>query len=745
MAMTRRALIAMVLGATAVLGAGCSDVPPRPDTLKVDALKADALRPDAAPTCGNNKLDTGEECDKMNLDGKTCSTFGFTGTGLACKSDCSFDKSACCGDGTIGGTEECDGSQLGGKNCVALGCLGGQLGCDSSCTFEKIKCTVCSCGDGVIDVGEECDKTNLNGKTCSTFGFTGTGLACRLDCTFDKSGCCGDGTIGKGEGCDGAALGGKDCIALGCLGGQLGCDSSCTFDKSECTLCSCGNSVVDVGEGCDRTNLAGKSCTSFGFTGTGLACKADCSFDKSACCGDGTVGGTEECDKTDLDSKTCSSFGFTGIGLVCKADCAFDKSACCGDGTIGFGEDCDGSQLDGKTCATQGFVGGTLACRADCAFDVKGCHNCGNGALDPGEQCDGSQHGGKTCQTQGFEGGTLGCTSACTFDVIGCYKCGDGVKNGPTEQCDGSDFGGKTCSTLGFAGGTPKCTGTCRLSGCSTSGYVSIAPGTFTMGSPPGEPCSSGGQTQHQVTLTHSFEVQGTETTQGQFQAAMGYNPATFGSCGATCPIENVNWHQAAAHCNTLSAQKALTPCYTCSGSGPSVTCQEAAAYSGANIYTCTGYRLPTEAEWEYSYRAGTTTALYNGPRDPAACFCTPVDANVDKIGWYCGNSAVTYPGCTPISGAAPCAGTHPAGQKLANGWGLHDMAGNVWEWGHDWHQFDLGSAAVTDPWGAATGSQRVVRGGCSFHGFGMEAATRNKISPSHGDFAIGFRPVRTN
>jgi len=610
-----------------------------------------------------------------------------------------------------------------------------------------------TCGNGQLDPGEECDQTNLDGKTCAAFGYAGNGLVCKADCTFDTSACCGDGTIGVGEECDGLALGGKDCVAQGCLGGQLGCEASCTFDRSQCTVCTCGDGAIDVGEECDTTNLNGKTCATFGYAGSGLACKADCTFDKSACCGDGTIGVGEGCDGAALGGRDCVALGCLGGQLRCDASCTFDKSQCtlcsCGDGAIDVGEECDTTNLGGKGCATQGFVGGTLACRADCAFDTTGCHNCGNAALDPGEQCDGSQLGGKTCQTQGFDGGPLSCTSNCAFDVVGCYRCGDGVKNGPTEQCDGSDFGGKTCPTLGFAGGTLKCTSTCRLSGCSTSGFVSISPGPFTMGSPPNEPCSSSisMKTQHQVTLTHSFEMQSTEATQGEFQAAMGYNPATFGSCGASCPIENVNWHQAAAYCNALSAQKALAACYSCSGSGTSVTCEEAAAYSGASIYTCPGYRLPTEAEWEYAYRAGTTTALYDGPRDPAACLCTPVDANVDKIGWYCGNSAVTYAGCmdgTPW-GAAKCAGTHPAAQKLANNWGLYDMAGNVWEWGHDWSQNDLGSSAVTDPWGAATGSNRVVRGGCWVHGFGMEAATRNSISPSHGDFAIGFRPVRTN
>ncbi|MFH1132602.1 MAG: formylglycine-generating enzyme family protein [Pseudomonadota bacterium] len=254
--------------------------------------------------------------------------------------------------------------------------------------------------------------------------------------------------------------------------------------------------------------------------------------------------------------------------------------------------------------------------------------------------------------------------------------------------------------------------------------FVTISAGTFTMGSPPSEACRGSNETQHQVTLTNDFEISKYEVTQQEFQALMGYNPSYFLSCGNDCPVEQVNWHQAAAYCNALSTQKGYSQCYACTGGGPSITCSEALAYSGQNIYRCSGYRLPTEAEWEYAYRAGTTTAFYSG----GITSCSS-DLNANDIGWYVANSGGK---------------THPVGLKQANTWGLYDMAGNAWEWCHDWYG-TYGSSAATDPWGTSISSGRVLRGGTwKYNAKFMRAASRYLNNPPiHSDW-IGFRPCRT-
>ena len=227
--------------------------------------------------------------------------------------------------------------------------------------------------------------------------------------------------------------------------------------------------------------------------------------------------------------------------------------------------------------------------------------------------------------------------------------------------------------------------------------WVPIPAGTFMMGSPASEACRETDEDRHQVTLTRSFEIQSTEVTQAQFESLMGYNPSNFKACGSDCPVERINWHEAVAYCNALSSLNGHSPCYTCNGSGTSVTCDVAPVYAGANIYSCPGYRLPTEAEWEYAYRAGTQTAYYSGVNDKKVCSECKSDEHLDPIAWYCGNSGST---------------THPVGQKQPNAWHLYDMAGNVWEWCHDWFAGSLGTGAVSDPWGVASGTRRVLRGG---------------------------------
>ncbi len=195
-----------------------------------------------------------------------------------------------------------------------------------------------------------------------------------------------------------------------------------------------------------------------------------------------------------------------------------------------------------------------------------------------------------------------------------------------------------------------------------------ITPGSFAMGSPTSETYRQGDERQHQVTLTRGFYIQTTEVTQGQWKAVMGgSNPSYFTACGDNCPVEMVSWDEIQTFVAKMNQR----------GEGT--------------------YRLPTEAEWEYAARAGTTTAFFNGANTEPEC---GYDPNAAAIGWYCYNSGDT---------------THPVAQKTPNPWGLYDMSGNVWEACQD-HYGEYPAAPVTDPTGPAAGEYRVFRGGCWFH-----------------------------
>jgi formylglycine-generating enzyme required for sulfatase activity len=186
---------------------------------------------------------------------------------------------------------------------------------------------------------------------------------------------------------------------------------------------------------------------------------------------------------------------------------------------------------------------------------------------------------------------------------------------------------------------------------------------------------------QHEVTLTKPFYMGKHEVTQEQWESVVGKNPSD--TKGAKLPVTDVSWND----------------------------CQE--FIKKLNAKTDGGYRLPTESEWEYACRAGTTTAYSFGDN------LTKSDANIDS------------------------GGSKAVGCYKANAFGLYDLHGNVWEWCEDWHgEYPF---AVTDPKGPATGNRRVMRGGCFFdNALKAGSSFRHGLAPAPGEYRVGFRLAKT-
>lgn len=223
-----------------------------------------------------------------------------------------------------------------------------------------------------------------------------------------------------------------------------------------------------------------------------------------------------------------------------------------------------------------------------------------------------------------------------------------------------------------------------------------VAPGTFTMGSSTDEPernKAEGPTTQ--VTFSRGFWLGKTEVTQAQYEAIMGKNPSTFKNVGPAAPVENVSWLDAMAFCRKLNEREAAT----------------------GRLPEGFTYTLPTEAQWEFAYRAGTTGAY---PGDVVA------------LSWNAGNSNGT---------------THVVAGLKPNPWGFYDLPGNVLEWCYDWYG-DYPGGAVTDPTGPARGYYRMARGGSWRTGVQLaRSAARAGGSEGRQDYTIGFRlalaPIR--
>jgi sulfatase modifying factor 1 len=222
--------------------------------------------------------------------------------------------------------------------------------------------------------------------------------------------------------------------------------------------------------------------------------------------------------------------------------------------------------------------------------------------------------------------------------------------------------------------------------------FLAVPAGSFRMGSPSGEPMREAQESAHEVTLTRPFWLGAFEVTQREWRAVMNTAPSWFKD-DERRPVENVNWHEVQKFLRELAAK---SPGYR--------------------------FRLPTEAEWEYACRAGTTTAYSTGP----------------SLGEDAANVARS-----PDSAAAGEGSTRPVGTYAANPWGFFDMHGNVWEWTADEH-CPYAESEATDPAPSCGSELKVIRGGSFYFGAdSARCALRYTHRPIDRGFSIGFRVVR--
>jgi formylglycine-generating enzyme required for sulfatase activity len=271
-----------------------------------------------------------------------------------------------------------------------------------------------------------------------------------------------------------------------------------------------------------------------------------------------------------------------------------------------------------------------------------------------------------------------------------------------------------------------------------------IPAGKFQMGAADGEDESkSDEKPQHRVRITKPFYLGMYEVTQGEFERVIGRNPSWFSARGehkesvsgqdtSRFPVEGICWYDAVDFCNKLSESENRPPCYRMTNvarNGDGSIKVVYASYPNVAVAGGTGYRLPTEAEWEYACRAGTTTPFHFGTALNGS------EANGDCNNPYSTTEKGEYLDQTTT-----------VGSYNPNAFGLYDMHGNVWEW--CWDLYDkkyYGKSPEADPIGPSSGSDRVYRGG-SWNTYALfRAALRDRNSPAHRYDTLGFRVARSS